>query len=39
MLTVDLKCARLFDAKVRNVRLRFVQADEAWTFLQNNRSA
>jgi IS1 family transposase/transposase-like protein len=33
LVTVGTKCARLFDAKVRNVRPRYVQADEAWTFV------
>ena len=33
LLTVGLKCAQLFDAKVQNVRPRYVQADEAWTFV------
>ena len=37
LLTVGLKCARLFDAKVQNVRPRFVQADEAWTFVQKKQ--
>jgi hypothetical protein len=37
LLTVGLKCARLFDAKVRNVRPRYVQADEAWTFVQKKQ--
>jgi transposase-like protein len=37
LLTVGLKCARLFDATVRNVRPRFVQADEAWTFVQKKQ--
>ncbi len=37
LLTVGLKCARLFDAKVRNIRPRFVQADEAWTFVQKKQ--
>ena len=27
--TVGDKCARLFDAKIQNMRPRFVQADEA----------
>jgi IS1 family transposase len=31
--TVGAKCARLFDAKVQNIRPRFVQADELWTFV------
>lgn len=35
--TVGEKCRRLFDAKVRNVRPRFVQADEAWTFVQKKQ--
>jgi transposase-like protein/IS1 family transposase len=30
--TVGRKCADLFDAKVQNMRPRYVQADEAWTF-------
>jgi transposase-like protein/IS1 family transposase len=33
LLTVGKKCRNLFDAKVRNVRPRFVQADELWTFI------
>jgi transposase-like protein/IS1 family transposase len=37
LLTVGLKCARLFDATVRNVRPRFIQADEAWTFVQKKQ--
>ena len=37
LLTVGLKCARLFDAKVRNIRPRFIQADEAWTFVQKKQ--
>lgn len=37
LLTVGLKCARLFDAKVRNVRPRYIQADEAWTFVQKKQ--
>ena len=36
-LTVGLKCARLFDAKVRNVRPRYIQADEAWAFVQKKQ--
>lgn len=35
--TVGDKCARLFDAKVQNVRPRYVQADEAWTFVQKKQ--
>lgn len=35
--TVGAKCARLFDAKVQNIRPRFVQADELWTFVQKKQ--
>jgi len=35
--TVGEKCARLFDAKIRNVRPHYVQADEAWTFVQKKQ--
>jgi transposase-like protein/IS1 family transposase len=35
--TVGEKCARLFDAKVRNLRPTYVQADEAWTFVQKKQ--
>jgi hypothetical protein len=27
------KCRRVFDARVRNVRTRFIQADELWSFV------
>ena len=37
LLTVGLKCAQLFDVKVQNVRPRYVQADEAWTFVQKKQ--
>ena len=37
LLTVGLKCARLFDAMVQNVRPRYIQADEAWTFVQKKQ--
>ncbi len=37
LATVGSKCARLFDAKVRNMRPRYVQADEAWTFVQKKQ--
>jgi IS1 family transposase len=30
-------CARLFDARVQNMRPRYVQADEAWTFVQKKQ--
>ena len=33
LLTAGEKSRRLFDAQVRNVRPRFVQADELWTFV------
>lgn len=35
--TVGKKCARLFDAKMQNIRPRYVQADEAWTFVQKKQ--
>jgi len=35
--TVGAKCAGLFDAKVQNVRPTYVQADEAWTFVQKKQ--
>jgi IS1 family transposase/transposase-like protein len=37
LVTVGAKCARLFDTKVQNVRPRYVQADEAWTFVQKKQ--
>jgi hypothetical protein len=37
LLTVGLNCARLFDTKVRNLRPRYIQADEAWTFVQKKQ--
>jgi transposase-like protein/IS1 family transposase len=37
LLTVGTHCARLFDAKVQNMHPRFVQADEAWTFVQKKQ--
>ena len=33
LLTVGNKSRNLFDARVRNIRPRFVQADELWTFV------
>jgi transposase-like protein/IS1 family transposase len=33
LLTVGKKCRNLFDAKVRGIHPRFVQADELWTFV------
>lgn len=35
--TVGATCARLFDAKVQNIRPAYVQADEAWTFVQKKQ--
>ncbi len=35
--TVGAKCDRLFDARVQNVRPRYIQADEAWTFVQKKQ--
>ena len=37
LTTVGNKCARLFNAKVQNVRPRYIQADEAWTFVQKKQ--
>jgi transposase-like protein len=33
LLTVGEKSRRIFDSRIRNVRPRFVQADELWTFV------
>ena len=33
LLTVGLKCRFIFNERVQNVRTRFVQADELWTFV------
>lgn len=33
VLTAGMKCRFLFDARVMNVRPRFVQADELWSFV------
>jgi transposase-like protein/IS1 family transposase len=33
LLTVGEKSRRLFDSRVRNIRPKFVQADELWTFV------
>ena len=35
--TVGAKCASLFDARLRNLRPHFVQADELWTFVQKKQ--
>lgn len=37
LLTVGAKCARLLDSSIRNVRPAYVQADEAWTFVQKKQ--
>ena len=37
LVTIGEQCADLFDAKVRNIRPRFVQADEIWTFVQKKQ--
>jgi transposase-like protein/IS1 family transposase len=37
LITIGAKCARLFDTKVQNVRPRYIQADEAWTFVQKKQ--
>ena len=37
LITVGANCQRLLDASVRNLRPRYVQADEAWTFVQKKQ--
>lgn len=37
LLTVGAKCAELFDQTVQNLTPRYVQADEAWTFVQKKQ--
>ena len=37
LATVGETCARLFDERVQNIRTRFVQADELWTFVQKKQ--
>ena len=37
LVTVGEKCARLFDERVRNIRPRYVQADELWTYVQKKQ--
>jgi len=37
LLTVGAKCADLFDQTVVNLKPRYVQADEAWTFVQKKQ--
>jgi transposase-like protein/IS1 family transposase len=38
LLTVGQKCRNLFDARVRNIRPRFVQADAVWTFVHTKEA-
>ncbi|HXP70968.1 MAG TPA: IS1 family transposase [Candidatus Dormibacteraeota bacterium] len=38
LLTVGKKSRTLFDARVRNIRPRFVQADELWTFVHTKEA-
>jgi transposase-like protein/IS1 family transposase len=38
LLTVGSKARNLFDARVRNIRPRFVQADELWTFVHTKEA-
>lgn len=35
--TVGVRCAHLLDARLQNLRPRYVQADEAWTFVQKKQ--
>ena len=35
--TAGARCAALLDAKVQNLRPRYVQADEAWTFVHTKQ--
>ena len=37
LLTLGVRCAIVLDAKVRNLRPWYVQADEAWTFVQKKQ--
>jgi transposase-like protein/IS1 family transposase len=34
LLTVGAKCRQIFDAKVRNVKAKYVQLDELWCFIR-----
>lgn len=36
--TVGEKCRKIFDSRVRNIRPRFVQADELWTFVHTKEA-
>ena len=35
--TVGTRCAMLLDTRLRNLRPRYIQADEAWTFVQKKQ--
>lgn len=37
LLTVGVRCAALLDSKLQNLKPRYVQADEAWTFVQKKQ--
>jgi IS1 family transposase/transposase-like protein len=37
LTTVGEKCAKLLDSRVTNIRANYVQADEAWTFVQKKQ--
>ena len=37
LVTVGAKCQRLLDTRIVNVRPTYVQADEAWTFVQKKQ--
>ena len=37
LMTLGAKCATLFDERVQNLTPRYVQADEAWTFVQKKQ--
>lgn len=37
LVTVGQKCQRLFDRYIRNVRPRYIQADELWTFVHTKQ--
>lgn len=37
LLTVGEKCASLFDARLQNLRPRYIQADEIWAFVQKKQ--
>jgi transposase-like protein/IS1 family transposase len=37
LTTVGERCAALLDSRIRNIRANYVQADEAWTFVQKKQ--